>query len=157
MIEQISSIIEAMGTAGIVVMVIGLALFIFVIAAMWKIYAKAGQPGWAVLIPIYNNYIMTKIIGKPAWWTLLLSIGWLAYLVPDLGSVINIVSLVFTIWAWNLLVHKFGKGTGYTVGVILLGIVFIPMLGFGDAQYIGDGDVDVDAFGSKTPDVNLES
>ena len=100
-----------------------LALAILIIAAYWKIFTKAGQPGWAAIIPIYNTLIMLKIVGKPWWWLLLM-------LIP-------FVNIVFAIWMINMLSKSFGKDEGFTVGLILLGIVFYPILGFGSAKYLG--------------------
>lgn len=100
-----------------------LGLFILIIAAYWKIYAKAGQPGWAAIIPIYNLYVLLKIVGKPWWWLLLMFIP--------------LVNLIFAIWMTNMLSKSFGKDEGFTVGLILLGIVFYPILGFGSAKYQG--------------------
>ena len=108
---------------GLPLIIIWLAIVIFFIAAMWKIYVKAGQPGWAVLIPIYNWYILLKIAGKPWWWLLL-------YLIP-------IVNIIYVIWTYNMLSKSFGKEEGFTVGLLLLGIIFFPILGFGDAKYLG--------------------
>lgn len=100
-----------------------LLLFVVIIVANWKIYEKAGQPGWASIIPIYNIYVLLKIVGKPTWWLILM-------LIP-------VVNLVFAIWTINMLSKSFGKDEGFTVGLLLLGIVFYPILGFGDAQYKG--------------------
>jgi hypothetical protein len=103
--------------------VIYLAVLIIMIAAGWKLYEKAGQPGWAVIVPIYGTLVMLKIVGKPWWWIFML-------LIP-------ILNIVFAIWALNMLSKSFGKSEGYTVGLLFLGIVFYPMLAFGDAKYIG--------------------
>jgi hypothetical protein len=100
-----------------------LAVVIFLIAAMWKVFEKAGQPGWAAIIPIYNIYIMTKIAGKPGIWTL-----WCC---------IPIVNYVFIIWLYNMISKSFGKTEGFTAGLVLLGIIFWPILGFGPAKYLG--------------------
>jgi len=99
------------------------ALLIFQIAAMWKVFVKAGQPGWAAIIPIYNAYIMTKIAGKPGWWLLM-------FLIP-------VVNIIFAVWLYNMISKSFGKEEGFTVGLVLLGIVFWPILGFGAAKYLG--------------------
>ena len=90
---------------------------------MWKVFVKAGQPGWAAIIPIYNIYIMTKIGGKPGYWTLL--------------CLIPIVNYIFSIWLYNMISKSFGKDEGFTVGLVLLGFVFWPILGFGSAKYQG--------------------
>lgn len=100
-----------------------LVFVVLLIAAFWKVFEKAGQPGWAAIIPVYNSYIMLKIGGKPGWWLLLL-------IIPG-------VNLIFFIWLYNMISKSFGKDEGFTVGLTLLGIVFWPILGFGDAQYIG--------------------
>ncbi|MEA2042760.1 MAG: DUF5684 domain-containing protein, partial [Bacteroidota bacterium] len=93
------------------------------IASLWKIFEKAGKPGWASIIPIYNLIVLLEIVGKPVWWFIL-------YLIP-------IVNIIFLIWTINLLSKSFGKDEGFTIGLILLGVVFYPILGFGDAEYKG--------------------
>lgn len=100
-----------------------LCIGIFYIICMWKVFEKAGQPGWAAIIPIYNIYIMTKIGGKPGYWTLL--------------CLIPFVSIIFNIWLINMVSKSFGKDEGFTVGLILLGFVFWPILAFGGAKYLG--------------------
>ncbi|OQP62689.1 hypothetical protein A3860_27135 [Niastella vici] len=96
-----------------------LAFLGFYIYVGWKVFEKAGQPGWASIIPIYGTIVMLKIIGKPWWWIFIL---WFP---------------VFGIWATNLLSKSFGKDVGYTLGLLFLGFIFFPMLAFGDAKYIG--------------------
>ena len=99
------------------------AVVIFLIAAEWKVYTKAAQPGWACIVPIYNIYILTKIAGKPGIWTL-----W---------CLIPIVNIVFIIWLYNMLSKSFGHDEGFTVGLLLLGFIFWPILGFGKSKYMG--------------------
>lgn len=106
------------------------AYFIFIliisiaaIAGMWKTFEKAGKPGWAAIIPIYNLIILLEIVGKPMIWIL-----WL---------IIPCVNIVFSIWLQNLVSKSFGKSEGFTVGLILLPVIFWPILGFGDAKYLG--------------------
>lgn len=110
---------------GIVVIIFYVAILVLMIASGWKIYEKAGQPGWAAIVPIYNIVVLCKIIGKPTWWVVLCFI-----------PLVNYVVLIMMIHGLS---KSFGKGAGYTVGLVLLGIVFYPMLAFGDAQYIGEG------------------
>lgn len=93
------------------------------IIGMWKIFEKAGKPGWASIIPIYNIIVLLEIVGKPVWWIIL-------FLIPC-------VNIIFGIWTINLLSKSFGQGEGFTVGLILLGFIFYPLLGFGNYQYIG--------------------
>ena len=101
--------------------VIWLALVILTIAGMWKVFTKAGRPGWAVLIPIYNFYVLLKVAGKPGWWLILM-------LIPVVGFVIGIMVVA-------ALAGRFGKSGGFAVGLIFLPYIFYPILGFGSAQY----------------------
>lgn len=100
-----------------------LILAIIQFAAMWKVFTKAGQPGWAAIIPIYNIYIMTKIAGKPGIWTLF--------------CFIPFINIVFLIWLYNMISKSFGHDEGFTVGLIFLGLIFWPILGFGRSKYLG--------------------
>lgn len=102
-------------------LILMLAIVVFLIVSVWKVYAKAGQPGWAAIVPIYNFIVLLKIVNKPWWWIFLM-------LIP-------IVSLIFAIIVLHRLSLSFGKGAGFTVGLLFLGIVFWPILGFGDATY----------------------
>ena len=99
----------------------GLAIIVVVVAGVWKTFTKAGQPGWACLIPIYNVWVMLKIAGKPGWWLLL-------FLIP-------VVNLIVGILASVAIAKQFGRGAGFGVGLALLGFIFFPILGFGDARY----------------------
>ena len=100
-----------------------LAIVVVAIAGMWKTFEKAGKPGWAAIIPIYNIYIMIEIVGKPSIWLL-----W---------CILPCVNIVFSIWLINLVSKSFGKEEGFTVGLVLLGFIFWPILGFGSAKYLG--------------------
>ena len=102
---------------------VGFAVVILMIAALWKVFTKAGQPGWAAIIPIYNVYILCKIGGKSGWWVLLL-------MVP-------LLNIIFAILLSIAIAEKFGKGAGFGLGLTFLGVIFYPILGFGDAQYHG--------------------
>lgn len=106
--------------------IIYFAVIVLLIASMWGIFAKAGKPGWAALIPIYNLIILLEIVGKPWWWLLLM--------------MIPILNIILFVWTYNLLSKSFGKSEGFTVGLIFLGIIFLPILAFGDATYQGPGE-----------------
>ena len=94
---------------------------VLMIAAWWKVFSKAGQPGWAAIIPIYNLIVWCKILGRPAWWVLLLLICF---------------PIFFIILSIDL-AKSFGKGVGFAIGLILVSIIFFPILGFGSATYQG--------------------
>ncbi len=104
---------------------VSLAAAVFMIAAMWKIFVKAGQPGCAAIIPIYTTYILLLIAGKPGWWLVL-------YLIPGVNFIVSII-------VFFAVAEKFGQSGGFAIGLILLSIVFIPILGFGSAKYTAAG------------------
>ena len=106
---------------GLVMLIIWLAIVILFIASFWKIFTKAGEPGWACLVPIYNAIVFLRIAGKPWWWLLLL-------LIP-------LVNLVIMIMVTISFAKAFGKDVGYAISLIFLGFVFYPMLAFGDSTY----------------------
>jgi hypothetical protein len=109
------------GVLGLGFILVWCAIVVAIIAAMWIVFTKAGQPGWACLIPIYNGVIMCRIAGKPGWWVLLM-------MIPLVNIVVAFI--VFIAFAKN-----FGKGTGFALGLIFLGFIFFPMLAWGDAKY----------------------
>jgi hypothetical protein len=104
-------------------MLFWLALLVIFIASAWKVFAKAGQPGWAVIIPIYNIIVLLQIVGRPLWWLLLMFIP--------------LVNLVIAILIYIDLAKSFGQSTGFAIGLLLLAPIFWPILGFGSARYIG--------------------
>lgn len=107
---------------GGVMMIIWLAVMVLVIASMWRVFSKAGQPGWAAIIPIYNAIVLLQIVGKPIWWIIL-------FFIPFVNVIMMILVAVE-------LAKVFGKGGGFAAGLILLPIIFYPILGFGDARYV---------------------
>ncbi|MBI5884302.1 MAG: signal peptidase I [Elusimicrobia bacterium] len=94
---------------------------LLVIAGLWKTFSKAGKPGWASIVPVYNLIVLMDIAGKPWWWIFL-------FFIPLVNIVINILVSISVAQA-------FGKGTGFGVGLAFLGPIFYCILGFGDAQY----------------------
>ena len=115
-----SSGMAAMGTG---VLIFYLVILVLMIASMWKIFTKAGKPGWASIIPIYNLIVLLEIVGKPIWWILLL--------------IIPLVNIIIMIIVTHRLSLSFGQGVGTTILLILLPFIGYPMLGFGSAAYIG--------------------
>jgi hypothetical protein len=113
-----------------VMWLIWLAVIVLVIAGLWKVFVKAGQPGWAAIVPIYNYYILLQIVGRPAWWIAAIFLP----IIPVLGG---LAMLVVQIIVMNDLSKSFGKDVGFTVGLVLLSPVFVPILGFGDSRYLG--------------------
>lgn len=99
-----------------------IALAVFMIVSMWIIFKKAGKPGWAAIIPIYNNVVMLQIVNKPIWWIIL-------YFIPF----VNIVISIIVVYKLSL---AFGKGVGFAIGLILLPFIFYPILAFGKSTYM---------------------
>ena len=110
--------------AGFLCMMAFYALFLgIIVGGMWMTFAKAGRPGWAAIIPIYNIFVLTEIARKEILWFILT-------LVPC----VNIIAIIMI----NMDVAKnFGKGAGYGLGLTFLPFIFYPMLGFGSARYQG--------------------
>ena len=112
---------ETAGGIGALGLLFSLAFIALMIASLWKVFTKAGQPGWASIVPIYNIIVMLQMIGKPWWWII--------------GMIIPFVNFIVFIMLAIELARVFGKGIGYAIGLILLPFVFYPMLAFGDATY----------------------
>jgi hypothetical protein len=108
---------------GALILIVYLAVVIAVIASFWKTFEKAGKPGWAAIVPIYNVIIMLEIAGKPTWWIVL-------FLIP----IANFIVLILI----NLeIAKKFGQSSGFGIGMSFLPFIFWPMLGFVSAVYDG--------------------
>ena len=112
----------ALGTMSGIESLVGLSIVILIIVSMWKVFKKANQPGWAVIVPIYSTYIMLKIANKPGWWLLLL-------LVPLLNLVI--IGIMY-----SEIAKMFGKGIGFAFLLFFLPFIGFPILAFGNAQYM---------------------
>jgi hypothetical protein len=107
-------------------MVALLAVLALLIASMWRIYTKAGQPGWSAIVPFYNIYVLMKIIGRPGWWLLL-------FFLPVVSLIVSVVTALD-------LAKVFGKDSVFgVVGLWLFSFVGYPMLAFGNATYVGPG------------------
>ena len=114
---------SAIAGIGAGMMILYFVVLIFMLIVGWKIFTKAGKPGWGIIIPIYNIILMLEIAGRPGWWFLLM-------LIPGVNFVISIIVILD-------FAKAFGKGTGFGLGMLFLGIIFYPILAFGDAQYVG--------------------
>lgn len=99
-----------------------LAVLILMIVAMWKVFERAGEPGWAVLVPIYNLYIMTRVARMSGWWVL--------------AAFIPVVNIVFAFAVSNGIAKRFDKGTGFGIGLALLPFIFYPILAWGDGAAV---------------------
>lgn len=110
-----------MGQASPIFLIIWLAIVVFYAFCSWKIFTKAGKPGWASLIPFYNFFVMLDIIGKPWYWFFFMMIPF--------------VNFIMAILMVNELAKRFGKGVGFTLGLLFLGFIFVPILALGSSTY----------------------
>ena len=122
--QQVVSAAETGGA--IAYIIVAIAIYVLLIVAQWKIFAKAGEAGWKSLIPLYNLYIMVKIVDGNGWKFLLL-------LIPIVGFIYDIMLSI-------KMAKAFGKSSGFAVGLIFLPNIFFLILGFGSAEYIGPAD-----------------
>jgi len=115
---------------------VGVFIVIWIIAyvvfalGVYGTFKKAGQPGWAAFVPVYNFIIILKMVGRPVWWawSLLLPI------IPFLGSIAFLVIYIFVLHDVS---KSFGHGGGFTVGLVLLNVIFWYILWLGKSQYRG--------------------
>jgi hypothetical protein len=124
-----------------------LAITVVALVGLWKVFVKAGQPGWAAIIPIYNIVILLQIIGRPIWWLIpfflpiITSILAVIGLPPSVLLPINVLlcvpSFVFWIMVCLRLARVFDQSSGFGIGLLFLPFIFLPLLGFGDAEYLG--------------------
>lgn len=118
-----AEVAAAAGAAAVMGLLVGVVAYVVTALGLMGVFAKAGKPGWAAFVPVYNTIVLLEVVGRPLWWFLLM-------LVPG----VNIVVLVIVM---NDLAKSFGQGTGFTVGLVLLSVVFFYVLWLGSSTYRG--------------------
>jgi hypothetical protein len=111
----------ASSSSGAALLVVYLAVVFFYVTAGWKVFVKAGEPGWGIFVPIYNLYLICKIAGRPEWWLIL-------FFIP-------LINIVFGLIIAMDIAKAFSKSSGFGIGLWLFGFLFVPILGYGSAQY----------------------
>ena len=106
-------------------------LGLFFMACYWKVFSKAGQPGWAAFVPIYNVVVLMQIVGRPGWWFFL-------FCIPFVNAIVGIIVILD-------LAKSYGKDNAFAAGLIILGPIFLPILAFGSAEYQGPAALAGDA------------
>jgi Family of unknown function (DUF5684) len=96
-----------------------LAVVLLVVVSTWKVFERAGEPGWASLVPIYNLIVLCRVAGVSGWWVL--------------AAFIPLLNIIFLFVTSVGVANRFGKGAGYGIGLALLPFIFWPMLAFGDS------------------------
>ena len=124
-VSTTSGLTGALAAMGLFFWILSMALSILMIVSLWKIFKKAGKPGWASIVPIYNIYIMCEIAEKEWWYVLL--------------SCVPFANIYAMIVLYNGMAKRFGKSGGFVAGMILLPVIFFPMLAFGkDAAIVNN-------------------
>ncbi len=118
--ERIVLFGEVFGPDLLIILIV-LAFPVLTIIGSWKIFAKADEPGWSAIIPIYSQYTLCRVIGRPVWWLIFLLIPYL-----------NIV--FWLIFAMDL-AKVFSRSKGFGIGLWLLPFIFVPILGLGGSVY----------------------
>lgn len=123
--------------AGGILALLGAFMFVFILVGLvvvigtWKVFSKAGQPGWAAIIPFYNLVVLFRIAGQSGW----LALTWLLNFIPFIGG---IAFLGILIWNHVNVSKRFGHGVGFALGLVFLAPIFWLILGFGSSKYVGD-------------------
>ena len=116
--------------AFLIIWIISLCIGVFGLICLWKVFVKAGKPGWAAIIPIYNIIVLLEITEMPMWYIVL-------FFIP-IG---NIIAMFFV---YIELAHRFGKSTGFGVGLVLLSVIFLALLAFDkNAKFQSKNDDDM--------------
>lgn len=110
--------------------IISLALAVFAIVVMWKIFQKAGKEGWKAIVPFLNVYTLFEITWGNGWYFLLVFLA----IIPILGYIAVLVLCIIT---YVKLAKAFGKSDGFAVGLIFLGVIFMAILAFDSSTYLG--------------------
>ncbi len=105
--------------------VLYLVLFILYCVAAWRIFERAGKPGWGIFIPIFNLYLLCKISGRPGWMVIF-------FFIPLVNVVMGLIIALD-------IARAFSKGPGFGLGLFFLSFIFVPILGFGSAKYTNPG------------------
>lgn len=147
--EAAAAVFGIIAGLGIVSAIIGILISVLMIVAMWKIFKKAGESGWKSIIPVYAQYVEAKLFWKSVMFWVILGLAVVSAIIRNVagqnpGIAVSLVSLacsiaifVISIMLANNVSKSFGKGAGFTVGLVLLPVIFFPILAFGEARYIG--------------------
>ena len=125
--ESLGGIFAIIAGLGAFIWIVSMAVAVISIISMWKVFAKAGRPGWAALIPVYNVVTLFKVSGLNPWLILLFIVPFVNFVAIPVLMILQSVKLA----------KAFGKGGGFAVGLIFLNVIFMPILAFSDAEYQG--------------------
>ena len=137
-----------------IIVLIALAVAVVSIIGQWKMFTKAGKPGWAAIIPFYNQWIACRIAGISSWWVVLILVCELVgSVIPFIGWIISLAASIGSIYMMIVLAvstaRAYGQSDGYAVGYILAAPIFYCITGFGKAKFVGNGNPMNDPVGKK--------
>lgn len=139
--ELMNELSELSAPALFLTVLFSLGLVAFLIVCNWKVFTKAKQEGWKSIIPIYNTIVKLEIVGLPLWYIVL--------------TFIPFANIYVSIRTNIELAKKFGKSSGFAIGLILLNPIFMAMLAFdSQTQYVADGPQQFNNVGTQQPNVN---
>ena len=100
---------------------LSLDMFFFVllgscIVGIWRVLDKAGLPGWGIVVPIYGEYLLLKLVGRKWWWLL------------------PIMNFVFLLVPFEI-AERFDRDATFGAGLLIFPYIFYPILGFGRSRY----------------------
>lgn len=138
-----------------VLAIVAFVFLVFYIVTAWKVFMKAGKPGWAAIIPYYNSWVIFEIGGKPGWWALVGLISWVpihtrSFIIFTL--LVYLVTIIMSILATVETGKRFGKKRNFTIiFLILLPFIGWPILAFGKAEYHLPGEMPMPEVSSTAP------
>ncbi len=121
-------------------LIMAVGVIALMIAAQWRLFTKAGEPGWKSIVPIYGAYTLYKLVWTPgafAVFAALSAASALAQRIPAVALLVSLGMVVIGVITAVKTAHAYGKSGGFAVGLILLPVIFYPVLAFGDSRYVG--------------------
>ena len=125
--ESLGGIFAIIAGLGAFIWIVSMAVAVISIISIWKVFVKAGRPGWAALIPVYNVVTLFKVSGLNPWLILLFIVPFVNFVAIPVLAILQSVKLA----------KAFGKSGAFAVGLIFLNVIFMPILAFSDAEYQG--------------------
>ena len=121
------------------VLILDLAICVLYVVEMWKIFVKAGEPGWKAIIPFYNLYTTCKITLGNGLWFLLFFAPIASVFIPFkiVGIIAIAICAILNLMISIAMAKSFGKGIGFGIGIFILSVILLGVLAFGDSKYIG--------------------
>lgn len=124
--------------AGLILIILVVFFFLYAIPSIitnWKLYSKAGRPGWAAIVPVYNNMVMADIAKKPMWMGIIAGVAGYFYRVPILGTIGGLASLVLILIILSGLIKQYQTGIGFWIAYIFFPLIAVFLVG--KVPYIG--------------------